>query len=67
MPHGLTVRELIMALVLNGDLNDRVSIEVKVGPDADGGVRYKSYDAFRVTRILGPETLVECYEDTPEE
>ena len=62
---GLTVRELIMALVLNGNLDDRVSVEVKL--NKDGGVCYASFDALHVTRILGPETLIECYEQPEDE
>jgi len=58
----MTTRELMMHLLLNGDLDAPVSVEVKVPQNKDGG--YLTFDPLSVSRIGGDcipvETLIEC-------
>jgi len=57
----MTTREFIQHLVMNGELDDPVKIEVHVPENTSGFI---SFDPAHVTHIGGeydePETLVEC-------
>lgn len=62
----MTVRELIMALLLNAKMDDKVEVELK----ANGEEVDKNLPVFfvrvpmRVTRLnTENETIIECYDD----
>lgn len=66
----MTVREFIQHLLLNGELDDRIMIEVMI-PEGIEGRRFISFSPAHVTHIEDiddiSETLVECKPWTEEE
>ena len=61
----MTTRELIMALVLNADLDDKVTVEIQKNPDKlSEHYNYIWGDVKRVSRISAEhETMIECDEN----
>lgn len=62
-----TVRELIQALILNCDLDDRVEVEVMqpLEKDKDGNETFRfEHEKIRHVFHLGEgEALIECHDD----
>ena len=60
----MTVRELIQALVMNCDLDDKLTVELKeLIPGCDEAWRYKNEKIRRVFHCGDGEAVVECHDD----
>lgn len=62
----MTVRELIMALLLNAKMDDKVEVELKIaGEEVDKTLPvFFTRVPMRVTRLnTENETIIECYDD----
>lgn len=62
---AMTTREFIQHLVLNGELDDPVSIEIYVPSGRSGFMTFEPAHVTRIGDDYDPETLVECkpYDD----
>jgi hypothetical protein len=58
-----TVRELIQALLLNSDLDDDVSVEVKVQDKHTGESCFQTHLPKRVFHMADGEAVIECHDD----
>jgi len=57
---AMTTREFIQHLLLNGELDDPVEIEVNVPFGETGFMTFEPAHVTRVGDDVDPETLVEC-------
>ena len=55
-----TTREFIQHLIMNGELDDPVEIEVNVPSDKAGFMTFEPKHVTRVGDEIDPLTLVEC-------
>ena len=62
----ITVRELIMALAMNCDLDDKVEVEVKIPGDETSGCDFNTFKSVaprRIYHMANGEALIECHDD----
>ena len=60
----MTVRELIQSMLLNCDLDDKVTVEFKEPIDGcDDSWRYKNEKIRRVFHCGDGESVIECHDD----
>ena len=60
----MTVRELIQALVLNCDLDDKIDVEfMKEIPGAEEAYRFDHEKIRRVFHIGNGEAIIECHDE----
>jgi len=57
-----TVRELIQALLINGNLDDEVTVEVVVVDKHDGESCFQTHLPKYVYHMDDGETVIECHE-----
>ena len=59
-----TVRELIQALVLNCDLDDKIEVEIQRPVKGDDNAFHFEHEKIRHVFHLGDgESLIECHDD----
>jgi len=59
-----TVRELIQALILNCDLDDKIEVEFQTDiPGVEEGYRFGHEKIRRVFHIGNGEAIIECHDE----